>query len=107
MNDAQKPSNPVVLQYSDCECLSEGVTAKLQLCGTTCSNLFWYVGVFCLFVIIHSTSEVGGMLITLRCVSPQDKAMGLGLISVAIGLFGTYVVVVVVAIVFVLVFCVF
>jgi hypothetical protein len=28
------------------------------------------------------------MLLTLRCVDPQDKAMALGLISFAIGLFG-------------------
>jgi hypothetical protein len=28
------------------------------------------------------------MLLTLRCVEPQDKAMALGLISFAIGLFG-------------------
>ena len=28
------------------------------------------------------------MLLTLRCVEPQDKAMALGFISFAIGLFG-------------------
>ena len=47
-----------------------------------------YIGVFALFVVIHSTSEVGGMLITLRCVDKKDKAMALGLLSVAVGLFG-------------------
>ncbi|KAL7646039.1 UNVERIFIED_CONTAM: hypothetical protein RMT77_002940 [Armadillidium vulgare] len=73
--------------FSDCECLGEGVTARLRLCESQCSNLLWYIIVFCIFVIIHSTSEVGGMLITLRCVDPKDKVMALGLISVAIGLF--------------------
>lgn len=47
---------------------------------------FRYVIIFSVFVLIHSTSEVGGMLVTLRCVDPKDKAMALGLISVAIGL---------------------
>jgi len=41
-----------------------------------------------LIVLIHSTSEVGSMLLTLRCVEPRDKAMALGLIQCAIGLFG-------------------
>ena len=44
--------------------------------------------VFSIIVVIHSTSEVGSMMVTLRCVHPQDKAMALGLISVAIGLLG-------------------
>lgn len=73
--------------FSDCECLGEGVTAQLRLCDSQCSNLVLYIVVFCIFVILHSTSEVGGMLITLRCVNPKDKVMALGLISVAIGLF--------------------
>lgn len=49
---------------------------------------FWYIALFSLFVFIHSTSEVGSMLLILRCVHPQDKAMALGLIQFAIGLFG-------------------
>ncbi|XP_068243486.1 LOW QUALITY PROTEIN: solute carrier organic anion transporter family member 74D-like [Palaemon carinicauda] len=77
------------LTFSDCECLPEGVlTAELRLCELNCSNFVWYVIIFSFFVLIHSTSEVGGMLVTLRCVDPKDKAMALGLISVAIGLFG-------------------
>ncbi|XP_064086298.1 solute carrier organic anion transporter family member 74D-like isoform X1 [Macrobrachium nipponense] len=76
------------LLFSDCECLAEGATAELRLCELNCSNFVWYVIIFSFFVLIHSTSEVGGMLVTLRCVDPKDKAMALGLISVAIGLFG-------------------
>lgn len=45
---------------------------------------------FSVFVFIHSTSEVGSMLLILRCVDPRDKAMALGLIQFAIGLFGNY-----------------
>lgn len=76
------------LVFSDCECLPEGETAVLRLCELDCSNFTWYVIIFSIFVLIHSTSEVGGMLVTLRCVDPKDKAMALGLISGAIGLFG-------------------
>lgn len=74
--------------YTDCLCLDEGVTAKNGFCTLQCNNLTWYIVIFSFFVLIHSTSEVGSMLLTLRCVDPQDKAMALGLISFAIGLFG-------------------
>ena len=49
---------------------------------------FRFIPIFCVFVLIHSTSEVGGILITLRCVDPHEKALALGFIAVAIGLFG-------------------
>ncbi|XP_054722178.1 solute carrier organic anion transporter family member 74D-like [Uloborus diversus] len=74
--------------YMDCQCLGEGVTAKNGFCELQCNNLTWYIVIFSFFVLIHSTSEVGSMLLTLRCVEPEDKAMALGLISFAIGLFG-------------------
>nr|XP_053649345.1 solute carrier organic anion transporter family member 74D-like [Cherax quadricarinatus] len=79
-----KETNQLV--FSNCDCLEEGQTAVLKLCGMKCNNFVWYVIIFSVFVLIHSTSEVGGMLVTLRCVDPKDKAMALGLISVAIGL---------------------
>ncbi|KAG5895478.1 hypothetical protein JTB14_011176 [Gonioctena quinquepunctata] len=37
---------------------------------------------------ITLSDEVGSMLLILRCVDPKDKAMALGLIQFAIGLFG-------------------
>ncbi|CAG2110000.1 unnamed protein product [Medioppia subpectinata] len=74
--------------YSKCKCLAPNVTAKNGSCPLECNNLVWYIVIFSFFVLIHSTSEVGSMLLTLRCVDPQDKAMALGLISFAIGLFG-------------------
>ena len=75
-------------QYSHCECLPEGVTATPGYCPLECNNYIWYIAIFSFFVLIHSTSEVGSMLLTLRCVHAKDKAMALGLIQVAIGLFG-------------------
>ncbi|KAK8384253.1 hypothetical protein O3P69_009187 [Scylla paramamosain] len=74
------------LVFSECECLAAGETVVLKLCGMKCDNFKWYVIIFSAFVLVHSTSEVGGMLLTLRCVDSKDKAMALGLISVAIGL---------------------
>ncbi|XP_046638836.1 solute carrier organic anion transporter family member 74D-like isoform X2 [Daphnia pulicaria] len=73
--------------YSNCECLDAGVTATSGYCHLECNNYIWYIGIFSLFVLIHSTSEVGSMLLTLRCVHAKDKAMALGLIQFAIGLF--------------------
>ncbi|XP_059351055.1 solute carrier organic anion transporter family member 74D-like isoform X2 [Daphnia carinata] len=74
-------------EYSNCECLDVGVTATSGYCHLECNNYIWYIGIFSLFVLIHSTSEVGSMLLTLRCVHAKDKAMALGLIQFAIGLF--------------------
>lgn len=74
--------------YENCMCLGPNVTAVSGYCPLQCQNLFPYVLVFAIFVLIHSTSEVGSMLLTLRCVEPKDKAMALGLIAFAIGLFG-------------------
>lgn len=62
--------------------------ANVGYCDLECGNFVWYILLFSLFVFIHSTSEVGSMLLILRCVDPTDKAMALGLIQFAIGLFG-------------------
>ncbi|XP_044741368.1 solute carrier organic anion transporter family member 74D [Chrysoperla carnea] len=62
--------------------------AKIGYCDFECSNFWIYIILFSFFVFIHSTSEVGSILLILRCVDPRDKAMALGLIQFAIGLFG-------------------
>lgn len=48
--------------------------------------LYIFVGVFALTVFIHSTSEVGGMLIIMRCTHPKDKAMAMGIVQFSISL---------------------
>lgn len=91
-----------IVTFSNCLCLDGEMepganytdhnlnlgTATIGYCDTECSNFVWYIMLFSLFVFIHSTSEVGSMLLILRCVDPRDKAMALGLIQFAIGLFG-------------------
>lgn len=78
-----------VVEFSDCLCMDgPNPTASVGYCGLDCGNFTWYILLFSLFVFIHSTSEVGSMLLILRCVDPTDKAMALGLIQFAIGLFG-------------------
>uniref|UniRef100_T1KRH4 Solute carrier organic anion transporter family member n=1 Tax=Tetranychus urticae TaxID=32264 RepID=T1KRH4_TETUR len=74
--------------YSNCGCLDLNVTATSGYCPLECSNLIWYIVIFATIVLVHSTCEVGSMLLTLRCVEPHDKAMALGLVSFSIGLFG-------------------
>lgn len=88
-------------QFSNCSCLkgfgnivnytdfqASQLTATRGYCEIECNNFIWYILIFSFFVFIHSTSEVGSMLLTLRCVDPKDKAMALGVIQFAIGLFG-------------------
>lgn len=79
------------LQFEDCACINDPIqTVKLQPCPSTCSksNFILYLFIFMTIVLVHSTSEVGSMLLTLRCVEKRDKAMALGLVQFAIGLFG-------------------
>lgn len=91
-----------IVEYSDCLCVSNEIdnitlnlpdhlfngNASIGYCDIKCPNFAWYIILFSIFVFIHSTSEVGSMLLILRCVDPRDKAMALGLIQFAIGLFG-------------------
>lgn len=69
---------------------SERSTVRIGVCESQCDNFVWYIVLFSIFVFVHSTSEVGSMLLILRCVDPRDKAMALGLIQFAIGLFGEF-----------------
>lgn len=92
-------------QFTDCQCIAKSnlsalerltmmpelpSTAKNGYCSLDCNNFFIYLILFSVFVFIHSTSEVGSMLLILRCVDTRDKAMALGLIQFAIGLFGKF-----------------
>ncbi|XP_032670371.1 solute carrier organic anion transporter family member 74D [Odontomachus brunneus] len=84
-----------VASFYNCQCIGQNITipeevstAKIGYCELECSNFWVYMILFSVFVFIHSTSEVGSMLLILRCVDPRDKAMALGLIQFAIGLFG-------------------
>lgn len=69
---------------------TEQSTVRIGVCESQCNNFVWYIVLFSIFVFVHSTSEVGSMLLILRCVDPRDKAMALGLIQFAIGLFGEF-----------------
>lgn len=85
-----------VESFFNCQCIGQNLTmpeittstATIGYCPLECSNFWVYMILFSVFVFIHSTSEVGSMLLILRCVDPRDKAMALGLIQFAIGLFG-------------------
>ncbi|KAK9306564.1 hypothetical protein QLX08_002761 [Tetragonisca angustula] len=84
-----------VASFYNCQCIGSNLTspeiastATIGYCELECSNFWVYMVLFSVFVFVHSTSEVGSMLLILRCVDPRDKAMALGLIQFAIGLFG-------------------
>lgn len=64
------------------------LTATNGLCdnGRCDTKLKIFVAIFALTVFIHSTSEVGGMLIIMRCTHPKDKAMAMGIIQFSLGL---------------------
>lgn len=77
--------------YDNCACMDDGPLkykaadgfCKTDKCETI---LVIFVSVFAFTVFIHSTSEVGGMLIIMRCTHPKDKAMAMGIVQFSIGL---------------------
>ncbi|XP_073839641.1 organic anion transporting polypeptide 74D [Musca autumnalis] len=84
--------------FSDCTCIpdvSEPFNTSLPsfeatsgYCDSNCKNFIIFIVVFAVCVFMHSTSEVGSMLLVMRCTHPKDKAMAMGVIQSAIGLFG-------------------
>ncbi|RZF32519.1 hypothetical protein LSTR_LSTR011298 [Laodelphax striatellus] len=83
-----------VTNFTGCSCMQpnelNSTIAAVGYCKQSChqDTFVLYIMLFSLFVFVHSTSEVGSMLLILRCVDPRDKAMARGLIQFAIGLFG-------------------
>jgi MFS family permease len=83
------------LTFSDCKCIPSPEmlekkfgTAQNGYCKDDCKSVYLFVVMFALFVFVHSTSEVGSMLLIMRCTHPKDKAMAMGIIQFCIGLFG-------------------
>ncbi|XP_064547351.1 solute carrier organic anion transporter family member 74D [Drosophila montana] len=74
--------------YSDCACIPHVAEAVNGYCDNNCKNFIYFILIFAICVFMHSTSEVGSMLLVMRCTHPKDKAMAMGVIQSAIGLFG-------------------
>ncbi|XP_001983980.3 solute carrier organic anion transporter family member 74D, partial [Drosophila grimshawi] len=82
-----RPSDNRTL-YSDCACIPNVAEAVNGYCDNNCKNFIYFILIFAICVFMHSTSEVGSMLLVMRCTHPKDKAMAMGVIQSAIGLFG-------------------
>ncbi|XP_031619766.1 solute carrier organic anion transporter family member 74D isoform X2 [Contarinia nasturtii] len=80
--------------FFDCDCIEkpESVSDKVEavsgFCDVNCQNFTYFIILFSFLVFIHSTSEVGSMLLVMRCTDPKDKAMAMGIIQFATSLFG-------------------
>uniref|UniRef100_A0A1I8PJB5 Solute carrier organic anion transporter family member n=1 Tax=Stomoxys calcitrans TaxID=35570 RepID=A0A1I8PJB5_STOCA len=82
--------------YSNCSCIPDefqsfgntAYEASSGYCDSNCKNFIIFIIIFALCVFMHSTCEVGSMLLVMRCTHPKDKAMAMGVIQSAIGLFG-------------------
>lgn len=83
------PLNSKRKKYLDFTDSVPEMTAKSGLCddGRCDTKLHIFVAIFALTVFIHSTSEVGGMMIIMRCTHPKDKSMAMGIVQFSLGLF--------------------
>uniref|UniRef100_A0A1A9UJ78 Solute carrier organic anion transporter family member n=1 Tax=Glossina austeni TaxID=7395 RepID=A0A1A9UJ78_GLOAU len=68
--------------------VTKAYEAESGYCTSNCKNFLIFIFVFVVCVFVHSTSEVGSMLLVMRCTHPKDKSMAMGVIQSAIGLFG-------------------
>ncbi|XP_045446253.1 solute carrier organic anion transporter family member 74D-like [Melitaea cinxia] len=57
-------------------------------CSGACSQIYTFVAVFAALMFVHATGEVGAVLLIIRCTDKHDKAMAMGVIQFAIGVFG-------------------
>ncbi|KPJ09445.1 Solute carrier organic anion transporter family member 5A1 [Papilio machaon] len=67
---------------------SGGGLAVSGECGGPCAQLYVFVAIFAAAMFIHATGEVGAVLLIIRCTDKHDKAMAMGVIQFAIGVFG-------------------
>lgn len=59
-------------------------------CLPSCDSIIWYVILFSIFTLVHSSCEVGSMMFNLRCVKPDDRTLALGLITFSSSLLGKW-----------------
>lgn len=71
------------LLYSNCSCLAgddnpfamdlDYGQAKSGFCDGHCQSFVIFISLFSFVVFMHSTGEVGGMLLIMRCTDPKGK----------------------------------
>ena len=49
------------------------VDATSGYCDGNCKNFIFFISLFSFFVFMHSTSEVGSMLLIMRCTDPKGR----------------------------------
>ncbi|XP_037298489.1 solute carrier organic anion transporter family member 74D-like [Manduca sexta] len=57
-------------------------------CGGPCNQIYIFIAIFAAIMFVHASGEVGAVLLIIRCTDKHDKAMAMGVIQFAIGVFG-------------------
>ncbi|XP_045511689.1 solute carrier organic anion transporter family member 74D isoform X1 [Colias croceus] len=57
-------------------------------CGGPCNQIYVFIAIFAAVMFVHASGEVGAVLLIIRCTDKHDKAMAMGVIQFAIGVFG-------------------
>ncbi|CAH2267580.1 jg11869 [Pararge aegeria aegeria] len=56
--------------------------------GGACKQIYAFIAIFAAIMFVHASGEVGAVLLIIRCTDKHDKAMAMGVIQFAIGVFG-------------------
>ncbi|CAK1544425.1 unnamed protein product [Leptosia nina] len=57
-------------------------------CSGPCNQIYAFIAIFAAIMFVHASGEVGAVLLIIRCTDKHDKAMAMGVIQFAIGVFG-------------------
>lgn len=57
-------------------------------CGGPCYQIYLFIAIFAAVMFVHASGDVGAVLLIIRCTHKHDKAMAMGVIQFAIGVFG-------------------
>ncbi|XP_064292967.1 solute carrier organic anion transporter family member 74D-like isoform X2 [Plodia interpunctella] len=72
--------------YNDLSVL-EGFAVSGE-CSGPCNKIYAFIAIFAALMFVHASGEVGAVLLIIRCTDKHDKAMAMGVIQFAIGVFG-------------------
>ncbi|XP_023936005.1 solute carrier organic anion transporter family member 74D isoform X2 [Bicyclus anynana] len=67
---------------------STGFAVSGECGGGACTQIYAFIAIFAAVMFVHASGEVGAVLLIIRCTDKHDKAMAMGVIQFAIGVFG-------------------
>ncbi|CAL4064895.1 unnamed protein product, partial [Meganyctiphanes norvegica] len=72
--------------FDNCTCAGDNANVTMGYCSESCSGFFYYNILTAVIKTMVSIGSIGGLLITIRCVSIEEKSVALGIKTTALSL---------------------